>query len=211
MGRKVKAAVETVDVRPIDRGDVTFDIEGLSPLIQGKFADEALEKMLLHQQGKDGGKVARVIEPEKEAKGHTHFCSDGSVGYPADAFTSAIVEAAMMMGMFKKDVSHITVMPHDGELVRIKYGSMKVRRDVVRLANGAPDIVHRPFFYDWSVPKLRVMYDMNRMPKDKLAILINRAGYDIGVGAWRPFVKNGKGRTGWHGRFAIKGTPRGSK
>jgi hypothetical protein len=62
---------------------------------------------------------------------------------------------------------------------------------------GAADLRYRPQFDQWSVD-INIEYDADLLQQGDIVNLIDRAGFGVGVGEWRP-EKGGE-----FGRFAVK-------
>jgi len=77
----------------------------------------------------------------------------------------------------------------------------EMREDPVTVGQGSADLRYRPYFYRWAVDVTCVL-DVEVMTVKSLIILVNRAGFGIGIGEWRPDSKKG----GDHGRFEIDTT-----
>jgi len=66
----------------------------------------------------------------------------------------------------------------------------------VRVGAGSTDMRYRPEFSEWSVNVI-VEIDSDLLNEQDVVNLVNRAGFSIGVGEWRP-EKGGE-----YGRFAF--------
>lgn len=88
-----------------------------------------------------------------------------------------------------------------GDLLPITFKSCRMREDVGIQSgpSGAPRLVIRPEYIDWSI-EFDVDLLLNAMNPDQLHSLIDMAGRVIGIGNWRPGSKKG----GSHGTFTIK-------
>jgi len=74
-----------------------------------------------------------------------------------------------------------------------------VREDIVRIGANQTDIRYRPQFDEWRV-KITAEIDSELLTMQDIANLVNRAGFSVGVGEWRPE------KSGEYGRFEIDTT-----
>jgi hypothetical protein len=86
-------------------------------------------------------------------------------------------------------------------LVRI-IGKAQMQQDVVRMANGMPNLAFRPAYHGWKA-KLRIRWDADQFTLADVSNLLSRVGLQVGVGEGRPDSKNSPGM-GW-GTFALGG------
>jgi len=194
------ATVETVvHLKPINVQKIRITIEGTSPLIQHQWSEKA--KTMMREKGQ--GKKTRersARDPEAEARDATYFTADGKPGLPLLSLKSAIIMAAhkdigiektlVRKGLFIKAPDASLILP-------MKCSKPKVREDCVRVGMGAADLRYRPQFDQWSVD-INIEYDADLLQQGDIVNLIDRAGFGVGVGEWRP-EKGGE-----FGRFAVK-------
>lgn len=194
------AAVETVvHLKPINVQKLRVTIEGTSPLIQHQWSEKA--KTMMREKGQ--GKKTRertARDPEAEARDATYLTADGKPGLPLLSLKSAIIMAAhkdigiektlVRKGLFIKAPDASLILP-------MKCSKPRVREDCVRVGMGAADLRYRPQFDEWSVD-VNVEYDADLLRPTDIINLIDRAGFGVGVGEWRP-EKGGE-----FGRFAVK-------
>jgi len=210
---------QPVSVKPMNLVALEIPVRAMemSPVVLNKFTTEAQEEMLKKQvEGKTkGNRELRVLAPELEAEARLHKTADGKIGFPTAGFLGGMIEVADAEDLYKKNVQcTITIIPdavstENTDLVLFrKFKEKKTVRDVVKLANGSPNIIHRPYIYGWEAV-LRVQYDANRVTPDTVVNLISKAGFSIGIGAWRPYVKGGQGKPGTKGKYeVVPGKPR---
>jgi hypothetical protein len=74
-----------------------------------------------------------------------------------------------------------------------------IKEDPVRVGQGSADLRYRPYFYRWAVD-LTFEIDAGLLQVEDLLNLIDRAGFGVGVGEWRP-EKGGE-----FGRFQVDRT-----
>lgn len=188
-----------VNLKPINVQSLKVTIEGTTPLIQHQWSEKA--KGMMRDKGL--GKKTKVREPrnaQQEAKDATYFTADGKHGLPLLALKSAIIDAAHKdIGIEKTLVRKaLFIKAPDASLVLpMKCSKPTIREDCVRVGMGAADLRYRPQFDEWSVD-LNIEYDADLLQPSDIVNLIDRAGFGMGVGEWRP-EKGGE-----FGRFRVR-------
>jgi len=190
-------------------------ISGITPLLVHNFGAKAIKQILDKQTG--APKTARpkkdpfvefreslyVINEKKVPKGRLEIGDSwkyvpDTFGFPASGFKQAMVTACSFVEAIPKTRVRGLVHIH-GDLLPIKYSKLVNRQDTVRIGgfNKVADIRFRGEFHDWSI-KLRISYNKNAITPAQIAMLINNAGFSVGVGEWRPE------KDGSFGTFAIE-------
>ena len=105
-------------------------------------------------------------------------------GFPSTGFKAAAVSAGFRAGITKNRVSTNGAFHVKGDMVEI-LGTPVMREDMVRVANGAPDIRYRGMFTEWEA-ELELNYNANVISAEQLVNLVNYGGYACGIGEWRP-------------------------
>ena len=188
-------------LKPIRTILLTFHIESLSPLIQHRWSEKSLQQMRDKHQKKTGN-TREKRDPEAEYKAAMYRDEDGAYGFPLHAMSSALLEAAHKdIGITKKNVSKAGFFsrpPRGGadNIVPMTCSEPWQREDHVRLSMNSTDLRYRPQFDEWGA-ELTVTIDIELLHKDDFITLINRAGFGVGIGEWRP-EKGGE-----YGRFEI--------
>lgn len=182
---------------------VEIPIVGKTPLIMNRFSEKAKRMMLDKQQGKASPKKAPK-NPVEDFEAAKYLLEDGSLGFPATGFKSAMVDATTFFG---KEVAGTTVrravwLMGEGsdQLVRIT-GDCRMREDAVRLAdiNRTADLRYRPEVWPWEA-MLTIDYVSTSLTLDAIVALVDAAGR-IGIGEWRPGAV--KSKTGTYGTFRV--------
>lgn len=179
----------TIHIDQIDSERLLVPIIGTTPLIVHNFGAKARQQMLDQFQGRKAPKVAK--DPQREYEEAFYYLDD-DYGFPVTAFKKATVGAARFYG---KSVSmtalrqflffHGKLSNRDPQqLIRID-GEPKMREDVVRLPNKAPDLRYRPEFREWSAV-LDLSYVRSSLTRESVLSLIDAGGLGVGVGEWRP-------------------------
>lgn len=187
-----------VELKPIQRKTLTFKIVGTSPLIQHKWSDKAL-KMLRDKGGGRKTKVREARDPQTEADAATYYTADGEHGLPILALKTAIIGAAHKdLGVEKTLVRKALFFPCDdpGKIVPMEFDEIRLREDPVRVGMGSADLRYRPEFTGWRAT-VTVEIDADLLRTEDVVNLVNRAGFGVGIGEWRP-EKGGE-----YGRFEV--------
>lgn len=195
---------------------VELTVVGLSPLLVHNFGAKAIKMILDKQTGEaktmrakkvpfeDFKESLYVINPRRVPKTvlepgqHWRYVPD-CFGFPASGFKKAMVAACSFIDGIPK--TWVRSLIHvQGDLLPIKYERLVMRQDTVRVGpfgRKTADIRFRGEFHGWSV-KLRISYNANALKPEQIALLINNAGFCVGVGEWRPE------KDGSSGCFAIE-------
>ncbi len=201
---KVKKVVDNngeVKLEPMKRSKVRLRIVGISPLIQHQWSQKAITMMKEKQAGKKT-KNRAVRDPEKECEDATYRTVDGEYGVPAMAIKSAICSAAHKdIGVEKTLVKKALFIEckDAGMVVPMDCDEPEMGEDMVRVGMGSADIRYRPYFHRWAVD-MEWELATDYLQVGDLVNLIDRAGFGIGIGEWRP-EKGGE-----YGRFRVDRT-----
>jgi len=197
-------------LKGINRRLVTVRLVGITPLILHKWDEKAKQMMRDKQQSGRKVKERALRDPEAEGEAACYRSEDGRCGVPAMAVKSAIVDAAHNdMGFPKTLVRKALFIFPPGRNVVISlencddYNSKKKKKgldyvleeDMVTVG-GSADFRYRPYFYDWAVTT-KWELDIDLLQLEDFLILVERAGYGVGLCEWRP-QKGGE-----YGRFRI--------
>jgi len=187
-----------IELQPLKKKVVTVQIEGTSPLIQHAWSEKAKKQMrMTATERRKQPKTAR--DPEGEGKAALYLTDNNEYGLPAMALKASIIGAAHKdIGLEKTKVRKaIFVKCKDSNgVLPMECDEPVIQEDVVRVGQGQTDLRYRPYFYRWKVA-LTMELNAEEMNETDLVNLINRAGFGVGVGEWRP--ENG----GEYGRFQV--------
>lgn len=187
-----------LQVKPIVPQVFSFHIRGVSPLIHHAWSEKGLRQMrMTAAERKKQPKVAR--DPQTEAAGAMYILPDGSPAFPMLAFKTALISAAHKdLGIEKTLVKKAIFIPsrayEPGLLARLKCSEPHIREDIVRVGAAQTDLRYRPQFDEWQV-NVVLEVDTELLSEQDIINLVNRAGFSVGVGEWRP-EKGGE-----YGRF----------
>jgi hypothetical protein len=187
-----------VALKPIHTETALVRIVGITPLITHSFPEKGKEQM----RQKHAGKKTRdrsVRDPQAECDAATYWLSDRTPGFPVTGIKRAMFAAAHKdIGVTKTLISRaVFIQADEGLLTRIESPGSKMREDVVRVGMGSADLRYRPCWEEWSM-SLRVEYDTEWITLDVIVNLLERAGFGIGLGEWRPE------KAGEFGRFRVE-------
>jgi len=195
-------AVTQLIIDPIKLQRMEVDIVGETELICHNWSEKAKRAILDKQMGKKATKKDKK-DPEADYEASFYRMPDGTPGFPASAFKSAIVSATRQVDgvtMVSLKTAVRVTGPEGGELVPI-YGEPYMREDMVRVGMGTTDIRFRAAFREWET-RIYVTFNAELLTPEMLINLINRAGM-CGIGEWRPSAP--KSSTGSYGCFKVKG------
>lgn len=189
---------------------MTVEVEGITPLFMHAFSEDAMRTLEKTRMGEP--QERRNISPEDEWAHACHMISGAPFkrgaryGVPATAIRSALEEAAPYIAnrkVTKKLVAGtIFIVADDPEkqLVEIKAQKVVKDRRIARINNGkSPEVRYRPILHGWTMD-ITVQYDPTMVTPKLILALIQRAGFSVGIGDYRP--QRGKGGT--YGRFQLK-------
>lgn len=201
MAKKKDDAKQVVNIRPIQRMRVKLRIAGTSPMIQHAWDEKAKEMM----RAKHGGKKTKTREirnPEEEGKAAAYRTKKSKYGIALTALKSSIIGAAHKdLGIEKTLVRKSLFICCDdpNNVIEMKCSEPVIQEDNVRVGQGSADLRYRPYFYEWSVV-VTFEIDAELLKVDDLVALVDRAGFGVGIGDWRP-EKGGE-----FGRFKVDTT-----
>lgn len=196
--KRITEAEEFVKLKPINTRQMRCVIKGTSPLIQHKWSEKALIMMREKGSGKKT-KDREARNPEAESEAATYRDSSGNYAIPVLALKSAIISAAHKdIGIEKTLVRKALFIKSNPDMMLPMQCSEPVtREDSVRVGQGSADLRYRPQFDDWSV-EFTVEIDADLLQPSDVVNLIDRAGFGVGIGEWRP-EKGGE-----YGRFQVE-------
>lgn len=202
-----------ISIPTINEQYIAIRLLGQTPLVVHNWSQKAKQQMLDNMMQKAKTKkhdvknpVEDFIEsiywlegkPEKytEEEYAKAIKNGARFGFPATAFKAAAVSAGYRAGLTKDKVSTNGAFHIQGDMVEI-FGTPIMREDMVRVANGAPDIRYRGMFPEWEA-EIELTYNANVISPEQLVNLVNYGGYACGIGERRP-EKGGD----W-GRYKVK-------
>jgi hypothetical protein len=193
--------LSSVKLAPVKKQRVGLRITGISPLIQHQWCNKALQMMRDKHAGKKT-KNREVRDCEAEGREAMYVTDSGSPGVPAMAIKSAIISAAHRdIGVERTLVKKsLFLVCSDSKMVlEMDCDEPVIKEDAVRVGQGSADLRYRPYFHRWAVD-LTFEIDAELLRVEDLLNLIDRAGFGVGIGEWRP-EKGGE-----YGRFQVDRT-----
>ena len=176
-----KLKTETAVITPLNMQHATVRIQGTAPLVMNKFSSANRAAMIATQEEGSRAKKGKKRAPKDFNAvylGSMHVGQDGTYGMPTGAFRSALISACRVAGfqMTKAKLSvfveHDTLDKEDFTPLTRIHGE-PIRRDIpVRLANGATDILARPFFVEWYAD-VRLRWDGDQFSASDVINLLN--------------------------------------
>lgn len=190
-----------ITLKPIRKMNITFTIRGISPLIQHAWSEKSKAMMrMTAAERKKQPKVAR--NPEEEAAACVYYTDEGEIGIPLTAFKASLIGAAHKdFGLEKTLLRKSFFIPSTDSnwIIPMEADDYIIREDMVRIGTKQTDIRYRPEFRNWSV-RITAQIDPDLLEFKDIANLVNRAGFSVGIGEWRP-EKGGE-----YGRFELDST-----
>ena len=198
----------------LNRKTVKFRIRGTSPLIQHQWSEKAKQQM----REKSGGRKTKTREardPMAEAEACLYRTAEGEIGINGMAFKCSLISAAhkdigIEKTLVRKAIFLVTKDP--GRVLPMTTGTSAmqvtkqfcpcgaaIREDLVRVGVGSADLRYRPQFDEWAVD-IELEIDNDLLQVEDILKLVNRAGFGVGIGEWRPE------KSGEFGRFEIDDT-----
>lgn len=194
-------ATPSFKLRRLDRVVFEVPIKGTTPLIVNRWSEKAKEQMLQAQQTKARTKKTPK-DPVENFEASRYRFHDGRDGFPAVSFKAAIVHATRLFdGITQVQVKQTVIVLGEkgGDLVPIEFGTVTMREDTPRNANGVADLRYRAQFWPWSAV-LHVRVVRGQFDHESVLALVDAAGIG-GVGEWRP--TSPKSATGAFGTFEV--------
>lgn len=145
-----------------------------------------------------GEKRMRVTEElfDKAIKEGARF------GFPANSFKQAANSAAYRMGEVPNQMAlrsaYFLNDINGGELVEMKGSVPMCREDMVKVGQGTADLRYRGMFDTWYCDMVLEFNANGKYTKAEIIDFLNKGGYGVGVGEWRPE------HDGMFGRFHVE-------
>jgi hypothetical protein len=187
-----------VNLRPITRKRITIPIMGNTPMIQHAWSEKS-KLMIREKQAGKKTKAREIRDPDAEFKACMHVTEKGDLGIPAMAIKASMIAAAHKdIGIEKTLLRKALFLLCDdkGLILKMDCDEPIMREDMVRIGMGSTDMRYRPEFRNWST-SVTFEYDADLLQDEDIINLINRAGFGVGIGEWRP-QKGGE-----FGRFSV--------
>jgi len=188
-----------ITLEEMQQSVLTTRIIGKTPFIQHKWSEKAIQMM----RDKHAGvrvKNREIRDPEQEFRDAAYVCEDGRFGFPAGGIKACLIGAAHKdIGLEKTLLrKSLFIIPDDpiNNLIALETDDPLMREDTVRVGAGSTDLRYRPEFRNWSMI-LNFEFDAQALTQPTILNLVQRAGFGVGLGEWRP-EKGGE-----NGRFEV--------
>ena len=188
-----------ITLEEMQQSILTTRIQGVSPLIQHKWSEKALN-MLRDKHAGVKVKNRDVRVPEQEFKDAAYVCNDGRFGFPAGGIKKCLINAAHKdIGLEKTLLrKSLFILPDDinQNLCAIESDDPIMREDIVKVGQGSTDLRYRPEFRNWSIV-IKIEFDSLSLTQKTILNLTQRAGFGVVLGEMR-LAKSGE-----YGRFEV--------
>jgi hypothetical protein len=193
------------NLKPMVVDEFETEIVG-DDLITHKWSEKAMKEMLKNQQmtkeEKKLAKMNRTAKNPKEDFEGARYRWDNKDWFPSNGVKKAMVSAGFALGIPRALIQRCVFVSGDTrrDYVEIKYGRIVMREDAVRVGpfnKREADLRYRPEYQNWSA-KLRIRFRSDMITHEQVLMLIENAGFSIGIGEWRPE------RSGQAGTFQIR-------
>jgi hypothetical protein len=196
--------MSTFEIPELKIGRLQITLVGDSILVTNQFHQEIIEQIEDAQTGKavsgrKGGRPPKVptdhflrslhvlpgTDPILHDEDPKNVWAEGRFGFPAVGIKAAAVRAATQCGMKMTDARQAFHI--DGDLCEIECskGLPKMRRDAVRPNFKTTDLAYRGEFTEWKIA-VTISYNEDVITPQQIVNLFYRAGYGVGIGAFRP-------------------------
>ena len=197
--KKKEAEKKEITIKPIKIKEVEITIKGLSPLIVNNFSEKSKRQILdaqmkvtkekeLRNPIEDGMRACYWLTPMPDEFTEESFekaLKEGArFGFPSKGIKASIVSGAYRNKLTPDKVSLQGAFFIPDELVEIKYESMRIRDDYVRIAHGGTDVRFRPEFDNWTMT-FKMRYNENAYSLENILDFINLGGFSCGLGEMR--------------------------
>lgn len=186
-------------ISPIKIKEVEITINGMSPLIVNNFSEKSKRQIIEAQMKKpkektvrnpmeDGMRALYWLTPMPEEFTEESFeqakKQGARFGFPSKGLKASIVSGAYRNKLTPDKVSLQGAFFIPEELLEIKYESLRIRDDYVRIAHGGTDVRFRPEFTNWSIT-FKMQYNENAYSLEQILGFINLGGFSCGLGEMR--------------------------
>lgn len=198
---KQKKQITKIILEPIKVNDFKLKIRGTTTLLQNRFSQETKNLILDKQTGKSKSNKKKIRDTDEEIRQSIHFIDEKKniIGTPVEGFKKGMMDCTSFVGdkMFSKKLIQgaVRIINSQGGLVPIQYKKMSTLEHNIK-----HNILFSPQFHEWST-ELHIQYDSNNISPQDIALLLNYAGFYVGIGMWRPKCRDGG--SGNHGMYEV--------
>lgn len=190
---------KVVELNKIDIKRAEITIKGTTPLIVNNFNEKSRRQIIEAQMKKPKVKEERnpiedfmracywltPMPKEFTEESFNKALKEGArFGFPAKGIKASIVSGAYRNNMTKDKVSLYGAFLIPQEFVEIKYETVVMREDYVRIAHNGTDVRFRPEFRNWEMT-FEIEYNENTYSLEQIVNYINLGGFSCGLGEMR--------------------------
>lgn len=218
MATKKAAALDLIEIKPIEIQQMTIKVVGDTPLIEHAWSEKAKKEMLDAQTGKAKIRKKQPKNPmedfirsmywltpmpeEMTEEAYADAIANGArFGFPVTAFKQAAISAAYRMGWTKDKMSlrgAFFIESDNRNLVEIHSEPPEMSEEMVKVGMGIADIRYRGKFNNWSANLVLKINKNAGFTPEQIVNIINAGGFVCGIGEWRPE------RDGQYGMFHVE-------
>lgn len=213
-----------VNVQTVNEQKVPIRIVGITPLIVHSWSEKAKKEMLDKQMKKTVTEARKAKDPFDDFMQSLYWLTERPMDSTPEAFQKAIENgakfgfkvsavkmaansAAYRSGWVKNQMGlrgAYFLESEYGEFFEIKDVTTgkscipQMREDSVKVGNGSADLRYRGEFVHWYADLTLCFDSSGEFSLEQLINCINKGGYSVGIGEWRP-EKDGE-----FGRFSLQ-------
>lgn len=175
---------DIVELQQLKKEHITINVRGITSLLMEKMDMEVVEKYTRLKENKVKFENTKMEEEVLNTK--IHYTSDGNIGFPSVGFWKGMVEVAPYIeGLDKKRIKGSIRMVESIIPINYKKQGVNITWGKTSGIGRAPRKIMRPEFFDWNC-KLEINYNRALLSPEHIYNLVNLAGFQMGLGGWRP-------------------------
>lgn len=175
---------ESISIPPIKLRRVIVTIQGTTPLLTDRFAEEVQKGIEDDQTGK-AKRAKAPRNPEKEWRSKLYMIDEAEerYGFPGAGIKKAMVSAG---GRFADEqMTRLRGLFNvEKDLLEIRGPKPKMHAVMARLMGKTPIPAYRAVFEEWEMD-VPIIYNADLITEEQLVNLVQLAGFAVGIGAWR--------------------------
>lgn len=188
----------TINMIPVQKVTVNIPIVGKTPYLANRMPPAVAESIDCKKSGKMVKKDSRSERDESKVEEKIYKTEKGEDGLLASSFYKAMIAVAVYIDGLDMKLVRGSVRVN-GNVIPLNY-KKKVLNESVGRQSGmtkAPMLIVRPEYQDWSC-MLNITFNESNISLEHIYNLLDWAGFQIGVGGWRPE------KGGSYGQFEVK-------
>lgn len=200
----MKTTEQTISVPEPTIQTIRLTLVGTASIIQHAWSEKA-KRMMLEKQMKKAEKAKAIRDPKSEFESSLYIYEPGKFTYPKEenfpmevAFSGklgipsvwikkAIVDSCRNVSGLPMTLvrGSVFVRSTKGDLIPVKYDSLWMREDMVKIGMGSSDLRYRGELQGWSVD-IEIVLNSDVLSVEQVLNLLKIAGFSCGLGEWRP-------------------------